>query len=1042
MKTNKLFKLAICVITPMLLTGCPSTALNLKPGTTAGRVYISDPKISTRERLVNDRYQQDAWLRKELAEADEKQFGFEGAMERRSFQAIISRTGIQADRTKIKLYKLKQDNDALLLKNKAQNIENNRILDQLKFEKAKKALENDTSSTEPSDEKIKAIEDKVASQQSEIEDLKTKLAGQTENNLTIPLSQPKDNSKPPADEVASKIAESSNKVGDLMKDLQPDIVQSGINPSPIDEFHDKLAYRNEIRSKIAENGLDERHDFSGNTLYNLGFDISVLPENDTSAWAMVEVEIIKPNPVEIIKFIENDFDSFLISVERDINSRYNEKLKTLECLNFGVNNGIGSTKEDKQGRDKTNDYVEQVFKKTDECFNKLSDRDKESLILAINDLLNSKPVNPKTSQAQAQTFTSAQQKKQITELAATFKAKSETASSNKKNYMLGQKLLSIVEACQKGGYTSNVNKNFSLEKYCTAIQNGVGGNDSLGLIVYISAGIALRLDTVQAENPALKKLGLEIDDIDAGNKFALTAPYLYLSPVGLDASDIYNQASKDSTRDVIINKIREAVTNNLVNTDMYAYAVTPAETVQRISDVASRQELTDFILSMNALVGSAAGIEQYLNVINSNQGVYNAIRRQPLVVGYTKMQSNNEPINLGWILGPKFSTSNDGKSAQFRHSATQQSVNAQISVPGWWPSFTIKTSYSWIDEHGNIIKKSINKTTNSSKSIVLPANLADITQSLNRFSKSSKPNPQKDHTYSGTLGSPASFLIAGDNLWRSTVVTLGGQKADRIEVLPSMKGIIAYFEKLQLSGKNNLRVWTSDGDADAGTVIVSNTKEKNSEIPPIVKQLSNYVIAGKEANFETTDDLFTQIDETTIEVTTSKIGPWVTCKGFARTEQGFSITIPTVEEFNNSKLKVIDGQQVYFRGLSKDKNPLQFKGQSILYSDGKNNITVKIESSKNENVYKIAVTFPKNFHLAYPAIFKEKNSRKVGIGIDNKNIKIDGACKVDQNNTCKFNLHDESKKTEPKPFKLFVLGLEDELGYKATLPPTQKEESN
>lgn len=44
---------------------------------------------------------------------------------------------------------------------------------------------------------------------------------------------------------------------------------------------------------------------------------------------------------------------------------------------------------------------------------------------------------------------------------------------------------------------------------------------------------------------------------------------------------------------------------------------------------------------------------------------------------------------------------------------------------------------------------------------------------------------------------PASVLIRGERLWRSTVVTLGGQRANRITVLPDMTGIIATFDCVQ-----------------------------------------------------------------------------------------------------------------------------------------------------------------------------------------------------------------------------------------------------
>jgi hypothetical protein len=44
------------------------------------------------------------------------------------------------------------------------------------------------------------------------------------------------------------------------------------------------------------------------------------------------------------------------------------------------------------------------------------------------------------------------------------------------------------------------------------------------------------------------------------------------------------------------------------------------------------------------------------------------------------------------------------------------------------------------------------------------------------------------------VGREASVVVRGGRLWRSPIVKLGHQKADSIEVLPDMMGIIAKFE--------------------------------------------------------------------------------------------------------------------------------------------------------------------------------------------------------------------------------------------------------
>ena len=78
------------------------------------------------------------------------------------------------------------------------------------------------------------------------------------------------------------------------------------------------------------------------------------------------------------------------------------------------------------------------------------------------------------------------------------------------------------------------------------------------------------------------------------------------------------------------------------------------------------------------------------------------------------------------------------------------------------------------------------------------------------------------HCYAVIQDEQLTLPIAGSRLWRSTLVTLDGLKADRIEVMPDMRGILASFNSPDLTGKSRkpaelsvgpheLVVWTSEG---------------------------------------------------------------------------------------------------------------------------------------------------------------------------------------------------------------------------------------
>jgi hypothetical protein len=59
----------------------------------------------------------------------------------------------------------------------------------------------------------------------------------------------------------------------------------------IDDFRIRESYREEIRNRIIENQLDDRHDLGGSTLYRMKFDISIIPGSNTSAWGQASIKI-------------------------------------------------------------------------------------------------------------------------------------------------------------------------------------------------------------------------------------------------------------------------------------------------------------------------------------------------------------------------------------------------------------------------------------------------------------------------------------------------------------------------------------------------------------------------------------------------------------------------------------------------------------------------------------------------------------------------------------------------------------------------------
>jgi hypothetical protein len=149
---------------------------------TTGSIYISGPQVYTRERLVNDRYREDAWLLSELDGSRKLTFG------------ITASTKLSTSR----------------------------------------ALSLMASNTEKQPEP------------------------------TADAKSTPDTDKPPV----------------------------SIDAGPFNRFRSLLTYREQVRSLMIENQLDDRHDLRGNSLYRLKFDAAVFPGHNTRRSAKVTVSVL------------------------------------------------------------------------------------------------------------------------------------------------------------------------------------------------------------------------------------------------------------------------------------------------------------------------------------------------------------------------------------------------------------------------------------------------------------------------------------------------------------------------------------------------------------------------------------------------------------------------------------------------------------------------------------------------------------------------------------------------------------------------------
>lgn len=248
--------------------------------------------------------------------------------------------------------------------------------------------------------------------------------------------------------------------------------------------------------------------------------------------------------------------------------------------------------------------------------------------------------------------------------------------------------------------------------------------------------------------------------------------------------------------------------------DAFSYAFTPSEPDQLVAT----RTVDDRHKSLAARAAGAmlggngdAGMQAEQGASDDAAGL--ATRK--LVVGYGQQHTSAIP-RFGWLLQPQVRSPDGGYVQQ----AWQTSLTALISLPAWWEEIRVRVEHSWTDDRGRT-----GAATEPPQlfTIELPVSFDAVDASVFELTDAS-PSIRDWGTTGMRLRAcdAADIPIPGRRLWRSTVVTLGGQKADEIFVMPDMNGIIASFKQVQIpatwkdTGKPfpaDVTVWTSHGSA-------------------------------------------------------------------------------------------------------------------------------------------------------------------------------------------------------------------------------------
>jgi hypothetical protein len=229
----------------------------------------------------------------------------------------------------------------------------------------------------------------------------------------------------------------------------------------------------------------------------------------------------------------------------------------------------------------------------------------------------------------------------------------------------------------------------------------------------------------------------------------------------------------------------------------FTYAATPKENASAVMARTREQAAMDFAAS-----GSVPGQDDlggFLRAQQRSAASRVTAGRRVRVMGFAGTGRNDTRPHFGWMIEPP----RVGTEAQ----PVQQSLTAIVSLPSWWQKVRIVVRTCWRGEYGfpedEVTERRACGDDDDYKNVFtinLPWNVKDINRKL-AYDIRRVPFIQSLNGDFGMsfpvyhVGQPkARLLIEGGDLWRSTMVTLGSQRADKILVLPNMRGIVATFE--------------------------------------------------------------------------------------------------------------------------------------------------------------------------------------------------------------------------------------------------------
>lgn len=435
-----------------------------------------------------------------------------------------------------------------------------------------------------------------------------------------------------------------------------------------------------------------------------------------------------------------------------------------------------------------------------------------------------------------------------------------------------------------------------------------------------------------------------------------------------------------------------------------AYAATPVDLSQQVSSNAAAMQSAQLALSLsgNMPLQGITG-QGSLNYLQAAQGHVEALERIPLQVGFSdRTPCTNESAavscaQFGWIFGPHASLDPSSRTIRLQQTVHNYAGTVDLSVPSWWPKLSMKLQTSWVGNwHGGEL---IGAETTRDVTKALKPNRADLdglTEALTAHSiggalASAMISEVEPRTIS-LCGDSVSMLAFGSNIWRGTEAYLDGVRADDVRTAPDMAGLSLTFATSKLLAANPrpnryLVVLTRNGPAEYPiTVLPRSTCAADAGATGLLTTPIPH-LTGESTKIDIVTSGLLPSQPISLEVT--RAGATAKSIKVTPTEAGDGRTITLTF---TTKLSSTDPTQNWpdgtpFTARVQLADPLNGKGailaisRKLIYYKTTPTLTVSAQSkSLTDLASPIAVTFPPEAESGFNTFDPTKLGAKVGDG--------------------------------------------------------------